>query len=128
VVDPDSLVMDGSVYAAASKYPVVATLDSAGLSPTRFYMVQVPGTQENPEWAACVWKSDPLGGDPILMICEKVKKIGRFETSVMVLVLEGGQMLTITPDGGCGCGTRLKSWQPWGPGVRVYAVPQPTAG
>lgn len=127
MIDISSLVVDGSsVYAAAMKFPVQAQLDSAGLSPTKFVMAQIPGTQEDPEWVAIVWKGDPSGGLPVLMLSEPVKSVLQFTVSSIVLDLQNGQRLSITPDGSCGCGQRLKSWQPWGNGIRLLSVPPPS--
>lgn len=127
MIDISSLVVDGtSVYAAAMKFPVQARLDSAGLAPTKFVMAQLPGTQENPEWVAIVWKGSPTGAEPVLMLSEPVKNIVKFTVSSIILDLMNGQRLEITPDGSCGCGQRLKSWQPWGNGIRLLSVPPPS--
>lgn len=116
---------DGAVRAAASMFPVMSMLDSSGLSGTKFVLAQIPGTEDAPQWVACVWRSNPRGGDPLLMISEKVTRVSAFTTQNIALLLETGQLLTIRPDGGCGCGSRLKTWQPWGASVRLHAVAQP---
>jgi hypothetical protein len=123
MIDPSALVIDGNaIHAAAMKFPVTAQLDSAGLAPTKFLLAQVPGTQESPEWAALVWKANPTGGEPLLMLSEPVARVVVFTPSNIVLDLTNGQKLSITPEGSCGCGQRLKSWQPWGNAVRVHGV------
>lgn len=126
MLDISTLVAeDGAVRAAASMFPVTAMLDSSGIASTRFILAQVPGTAEAPQWVACVWRANPRGGDPLLMVSERVARISAFSTQNVALLLETGQLLTLRPDGGCGCGSRLKTWQPWGPSVRLHAVAQP---
>ena len=126
MIDLSSLVKDGVVQAGAMMFPVQAIRNSAGIAPTKFILVQVPDTGETPEWVACVWKSNQTTGMPELIISEKVTRIASFETSNITVVLENSGTLTIKPDGGCGCGTRLRSFQPWGAGVHVYQGSRPT--
>lgn len=118
---------DKAVFAGASLFPVHAAMGGAGLSGTRFVLAQVPGTADSPEWVACVWASNPTGGTPTLHIAEKVDTIAVFTPQHISLLLEDGRILSVTPTGGCGCGSRLRSWQPWGPSVRLHQVPRPPA-
>lgn len=128
MIDPSTLVMEGGiVVAAASLFPVTTTIGSAGVSPTRFILVQKPDTLEDPKWVACVWQANATGGEPIRLVCEEVTMISVFTPQNIVLVLANNQMLTVTPSGGCGCGSRLKSWQPWGPSVSFRQGPKPAA-
>lgn len=128
MIDPSTLVMEGGfVCVSASMFPVSAVIGSAGVSPTRFMMVQKPGSGTDPEWVACVWQANSSGGDPIRLVCEDVTRITRFDTQNIVLLLANGQLLTITPASGCGCGDRLKTWQPWGKTASLRQVPRPGA-
>lgn len=125
--DLDSLVEDGVVRVAASRFPVVATVNSFGESPTRFAMARVPGTElDDPgAWVAIVWKSNPMGGNPIVALAEVVQRIVAFTVNSTHLVLENGSTLVITPSRSCGCGSLLKSYRGW-PTARLSGVPSPS--
>lgn len=127
--DLDSLVEDGVVRVAASRFPVVATVDSFGESPTRFAMARVPGTElgVSGAWVAVVWKSNQMGGDPIVALAEPVHRIVAFSVNSMHMILENGSTLTVTPSRGCGCGSVLKSYRGW-PSARLSSVPSPAPG
>lgn len=124
--DLDSLVSDGTVRVAASRFPVVVTLGSSGVSPARFALAQVPGSDSSlPEsWVAVVWVANQTGGAPVATVAESVARIVMMSVSAMQFVLSSGQILAVTPSRGCGCGNRLRQWRGW-PDARLCGVPSP---
>lgn len=127
--DLDSLVEDGVVRVAASRFPVTATVDSFGESPVRFAMARVPGTELGAPgaWVAVVWKSNQMGGTPVVALAELVQRIVAFNVNSTHLLLENGSTLVVTPSRGCGCGSILKSYRGW-PTARLSGVPSPIPG
>jgi hypothetical protein len=128
--DLDSLVSDGVVRVAASRFPVQVVLDSQGVSPARFAMAQIPGPDgpsdpaDPSSWVAIVWVGSQTGGTPPVTVAEQVQRITTFTTSSIQLVLNTGQLLVVTPARGCGCGSVLRAYRGW-PSARLVGVPTP---
>ena len=128
--DLDSLVSDGVVRVAASRFPVQIVLDSQGVSPARFTMAQISGPDgpsdptDPSSWVAVVWVGSQVGGTPPVLVAEQVKSIVSFTTSSIQLLLNTGQLLVVTPARGCGCGSVLKAYRGWS-SARLVGVPAP---
>lgn len=122
--DLDTLVTDGVVRASATLFPVDITIGSNGISPTRFTLAQVPGTDADPEWVACAWQGNPTGGTPILILASKVDRVLAFSPSKIVVLIEGGTHVSVGASAGCGCGNVLKNYRGWA-GSQLVGVPSP---
>lgn len=122
--DLDSLIVDSSVSVGAILFPVKISAAGAGVSPTRFFLFRSPGTEDQ-HWVAAAWKGSMTGGDPELVFAERVSLIYKFTAQGVDLLLANETRVVVSPVSGCGCGSRLKSFKPFGNTVRMDQVPTP---
>jgi hypothetical protein len=123
VYDLSTLVTDGVARIGVSLYPANATLGSNGVTAARFLLIA------NPEggWVAGAWTSNNRGADPDCMVLENVTSIDTYTGRLITLTLESGQQLAITPSSACACGSRLRSYNPFGNAVTLAHGPTPKA-
>lgn len=117
----DEFVVDARVYAAASVFPVHLEMHSTGRSPVRFMLLNHPdGT-----WWAAAWINTYTSATPELVLLARVVTAHGISAKSIVLDVasdDGSSVHTVrvTPSAGGCCGSRLKSWQPFGSAQMVY--------
>lgn len=120
----EDFVQDGTVYAAASVFPVQLDINSTGRSPVRFMLLNHP----DGSWWAAAWATTYTTMQPEQLLLAKVTKANRVHVSEINLLVqnEGSEhlyhVIAKPSSGGC-CGSRLKSWQPFGAGVSMSHRP-----
>lgn len=123
----DQLVQDSIVKACASVFPTdVWVIDPAsqpkGVKSCRFVMATHP---TDGRWAVLAWTSSRGAGTPELVVAGWVESIQRLDSQSIEVTLESGETVRSKPQASCACGSRLRSWAAWGPGVQLVAVPKP---
>lgn len=122
----DTLVKDDGVRVGPTLFPVVVASNGQGVSPAKFYLFKSPD-EEDPHWVAAAWRGSMNGGDPEVVFAERVKEFHTLSMRRVDLVTDTGERIIVTPVGGCGCGSRLKSFKPFGKNVRSDQVPGPAS-
>ena len=115
-------VKEDKVYVSASVFPVQLTVNSAGRSPVRFMLLKHP-TED--EWWAAAWATSYGSVEQVLF--GKVTEALKVHVSGIELMVDPGDgfsthVSAVPSSGGC-CGNRLKSWNPFGPGVQLLYMP-----
>lgn len=118
-----TLVDNGVVRVGTSLFPVDVTIDSFGATGCRIMLIAVP---DNSGWVFGAWRSNPQGGDPIILALEAVKSIDTYGNRRIQLTLENGSVALCSPSSGCGgCNAPLRAYNPFGSGVPLASVPSP---
>lgn len=126
----DQLVIDSSVKACASVYPTdVWVIDSTGSAKaTRSARFIMAYDEPNDRWAVLAWSSVSGAVSPVSALEGWVESIQRLDSRGIEVTTDTGDTVRATPQSNCACGSRLRSWAPWGDGVRLVAVPKPSVG
>ena len=121
--DLDTLVKHDTVKACVSLFPVSLNVDSSGMSPVRFVIAQSP-SEDDPHWVAAAWRGSSTGGEPNLVFASRIATIESMSTKSIALTTDNGRRVRVQGGAGCGCGSRLKTYRPFG-NARLVQVPRP---
>lgn len=118
----DLVWSDGAVRAADSGFPIQWLEGEQALEETKVWLVSVPPEQGG-GYAVMLWTKG-RGSGPEMHSLRRVVEIETIHPSQRLMTLEDGATVQYGPSRKCGCGSRLRSYRPWGD-RRVLAVKKP---
>lgn len=123
----DQLVVDGTVKACASVYPTDVWIITAEgtASATRSARFVMAYHEESDRWAVLAWANVGGAVTPVMVLEGWVAVIQSLSSRGIEVTLEDGSTVRAKPQSTCACGSRLRTWAPWGDDVRLVAVPKP---
>lgn len=112
------LAHDGKVSVGESMFPAKVHMpDGTTHSKVKVWVVSATHL-EGTNWVLVV-------ANTALEVIDVLRVVPKdFSTATRVYETAAGE-LTYYKDGGCGCGQRLRSWNPWKTGNRLVAVTNP---
>lgn len=119
----DLIWPDGTVKLADAGFPVVVDSNSRHVDEVRITLCQVPGNVV--DYAFLVFGRGS-GTGPQLVSIDYVDHISVIEPSYREMRLASGEEITYRASSGCGCGSRLAGYLPWG-GTRQIGLERPEA-
>jgi hypothetical protein len=120
------VVNDAStVHAIDMGFPMMITVVDSGIvkDEHRIALCVIPDEQERYVFAA--WSSG-TGNGPELVMLEEVQQIETLSRQNRVIHLSDGREVHYKPSRKCGCGSRLRSFRPFGTAVRMASTQKPS--
>lgn len=120
----DMIWADESVQIIDSKFPCRVNTSLRGVTDNiRAYIVRMPDPGDHLDFALAMFDGG-TGDGPTLYLVDYVTTIATLTPSVVRLELESLGFAGYEINGGCGCGSRLKSYNPWGKRMVGAAKPE----
>lgn len=108
---------DGTVRSIDSSFPVDVAGPDFIVPKAKVLLALLP----DGSYALAAWTD---GTPPDLALLRRVTSLTSLKRSLRVVQTDEGEVHW-TPSRGCGCGSKLKAWRPWGTEARVVGSPRP---